>query len=107
MYFQGGRHVKKFHLKFHFLGGGWVCRGRRGQWGRSVVSPRSKTEHFPYGKRGLGPETLEIFKGSDLYPAPQKIHLSPSFRLLSHGRDPILYFLEWGTLQTCLNFQQF
>ena len=28
MYFQGGRHVKKFHLKFHFLGGGWVCRGR-------------------------------------------------------------------------------
>ena len=22
MYFQGGRHVKKFHLKFHFLGGG-------------------------------------------------------------------------------------
>ena len=22
MYFQVGRHVKKFHLKFHFLGGG-------------------------------------------------------------------------------------
>ena len=22
MYFQGGRHVKRFHLKFHFLGGG-------------------------------------------------------------------------------------
>ena len=28
-----------FHLKLHFSWGGGVSRGRRGQWGRSVVSP--------------------------------------------------------------------